>query len=681
MSRFEALWLLMILLLLGGSPGQVVGAPSSRPNVILITVDTLRADQLGCYGDAAAATPHMDSLATDGIRFADASAHVPLTLPSHSSIMTGVYPPVHGVRDNIGYTLSEDQVTLAELLKGQGYATGGFVGAFVLDSKTGIDQGFDHFSDDFDIDLKEPRLVNLAYVEKRGDEVVGNALAWLQQQKAGPFLAWIHLFDPHDPYRPPPPFEERFPEDRYRGEVAYTDSLIGEIIGWLKQEQLYDDALVVFTSDHGEALGEHGEPTHGLFVYESVLRVPLIVKLPGQVNAGTTMAHPVQSIDILPTVLQSLGIDQPAAVQGVELLSRINSKSAPARPVYAESLYPRTQYGWSALRCIREGSFKYIQAPRAELYDLSTDPLELENLLLQNETMASRLKASLQSFRETHDRDQTSSQAAQVDAETLARLQALGYVGNAAGQQVEGLDDLDLADPKDKLGVYTTVLRELRGANQAKGPERIGRLESILEKDPNLTVVLSSLGEAYVRLNQYEKALSVLKKGLAIRPWDESLRYLVAYCYLQNNEVGAAILGFDQVLAENPRHTGAMTNRGVALTRQNRLDAAIRQFSLLLEEEPGDPQGHEGLGYAYLKKGLVDEATEQFESALTSDPEMAKAHLWMGYCHLERAKAYQKNSPRHVEIPRLVSQARQAFARALELDSDLRSKVPPSLQP
>ena len=682
MRRYEASWILMFLLLVwGGNPGPAVGAPSTQPNVILITVDTLRADHLGCYGDATAATPHMDHLATDGIRFADASAHVPLTLPSHASIMTGTYPPTHGVRDNIGYTLAEDQVTLAELLKAQGYATGGFVGAFVLDSKTGIDQGFDHFSDDFDIDLKETRMVNLAYVEKRGDEVVENALAWLQQHKTSPFFAWIHLFDPHDPYRPPPPFEELFPEDRYRGEVAYTDMLIGEIIGWLKQEQLYDNALVVFTSDHGEALGEHGEPTHGLFVYESVLRVPLIIKLPGQVNAGTTMAPPVQSIDILPTVLQSLGIDQPAAVQGVELLSRINSKSAPARLIYAESLYPRTQYGWSALRCIREGSFKYIQAPRAELYDLSTDPLELENLLQQNKTMASRLKASLQSFRETLEADQTSSQATQVDAETLARLRALGYVGNAAGLQVQGLADQDLADPKDKLEVYRVVLRELRGANRAKGPERIGRLESILEKDPNLTVVLSSLGEAYVRLNQYDKALSALKKGLAIRPWDEALRYLVAYCYLQNNEVDVAIFGFDQILAENPNHTGAMTNRGVALTRQNRLDAAVEQFRLLLNERPGDPQGHEGLGYAYLKKGLVDEAAQQFEAALTSDPEMAKAHLWTGYCHLERAKAYQDKTPRHVEIPRLVSQARQAFARALELDSDLRSKIPPSLQP
>ena len=683
MRRHLAPWIPGILLwaLVGGHAAAAAGPPA-QPGVILITVDTLRADRLGCYGDTLAATPHIDALAADGIRFVDVTAHVPLTLPSHSSIMTGVYPPVHGVRDNIGYTLEDDQVTLAELLKDRGYATGAFVGAFVLDSKTGIDQGFDHFSDDFDIDLTEPRLVNLGYVEKRGDEVVTNALAWLQEHKGGAFLAWIHLFDPHDPYRPPAPFRDRFSRDPYRGEVAYTDTLIGEIIEWLKREQLYDDALVVFTGDHGEALGEHGEPTHGLFVYESVLRVPLIMKLPGQSQAGTTISEPVQSIDVLPTMLQALRIQKPSIVQGVGLLSLIKSGPSRKRPIYAESLYPRTQYGWSALRSLREGSFKYIQAPKSELYDLSSDPEELRNLARQNPAMAGRLKENLGSIRARLETKQRSSQPAQVDPETLARLQALGYVGNAsAGYQVMGLDDADLADPKDKLEVYTMVLRELRGANQATGQVRIDRLESILEKDPNLTVVLSSLGEAYVRLNQYDKALATLKKGLAIRPWDEDLRYLMAYSYLQTNDVDAAILGFDQILAENPDHHGAMTNRGVVLTRQNRLDAAIEQFSHLLREKPGSPQGHEGLGYAYLRKGLVDEATRQFKAALTSDPEMAKAHLWMGYCHLERAKIYQKRNPRHLEIPKLVSKARQAFARALELDDGLRSKVPTSLQP
>ena len=681
--RYRFSWILTVSFLSVGATLHAAETQSAtRPNVILITIDTLRADHLGCYGDKEAETPSIDGLAGDGVQFDHVSVHAPLTLPSHSSIMTGVYPPLHGVRDNIGYTLAEDQITLAELLKEAGYETGGFVGGFVLDSKTGINQGFDHYSDDFGIDdSNRPKFVNLGYVERRGDEVVGDALTWMRGRKNFPFFAWIHLFDPHDPYRPPEPFKTKFQgPGAYRGEIAYTDAMIGKVFEWLKGEQLYDDSLVVLTSDHGESLGEHGEPTHGLFVYESVLRVPLIVKWPGQRYAGTKIADPVQSIDILPTVLQSLRLNKPPVVQGIGLLSIVTSKAAPRRIQYAESLYPRTQLGWSALRSVRDGKFKYIQAPRAELYDLSTDPRELENLFHQNKSMANRLQTSLKDLRNRLE-NQKPVQPKQVDPETMAKLRALGYVSSGAGARVAGIADEDLADPKDKVDVYKTVLMELRGANITEGKERIHRLETILEKDPNLTLALSFLGEAYLRAGDYEKALSNLKKSLAIRPWDETLMYLIAYCYLQNNEVEASIVGFKQILGENPTHHGANINLGVALTKQNNLDQAIEQFTRALREKPGDPQGHEGLGYAYLKKGLLDEATGQFESALISDPKMAKAHLWMGYCHLERAKRFQQANPSHPRIPGLVGQARQAFATAIELDSGLRSKVPPSFVP
>ena len=681
--RYRFSWILTVSFLSVGATLDAAETQSAtRPNVILITIDTLRADHLGCYGDKEAETPSIDGLAGDGVQFDHASVHVPLTLPSHSSIMTGVYPPLHGVRDNIGYTLAEDQITLAELLKEAGYETGGFVGGFVLDSKTGINQGFDHYSDDFGIDdSNRPKFVNLGYVERRGDKVVGDALTWMQGRKNLPFFAWIHLFDPHDPYRPPEPFKTKFQGPAaYRGEIAYTDAMIGKVFEWLKGEQLYDDSLVVLTSDHGESLGEHGEPTHGLFVYESVLRVPLIVKWPGQRYAGTKIADPTQSIDILPTVLQSLRLNKPPAAQGIGLLSIVTSKAAPRRIHYAESLYPRTQLGWSALRSVREGKFKYIQAPRAELYDLSADPKELQNLVHQNKSMANRLQTSLKDLRNRLE-NQKPTQPKQVDPQTMAKLRALGYVSSGAGAKVAGLADEDLADPKDKVDVYKTVLMELRGANTTEGKERIHRLETMLKKDPNLTLALSFLGEAYLRAGDYDKALSNLKKSLAIRPWDETLMYLIAYCYLQNNEVDASIVGFKQILGENPTHHGANINLGIALTKQNNLDQAIEQFTRALREKPGDPQGHEGLGYAYLKKGLLDEATGQFESALTSDPKMAKAHLWMGYCHLERAKRFQQTNPTHPRIPGLVGQARQAFATALELESGLRSKVPPSFVP
>src|SRR5262245_14203684 len=368
-------------------------ATPSRPlNALLITIDTLRADHLGCYGRADASTPAIDRLAKEGVLFEQASTCVPLTLPSHASILTGTYPAFHGAHNNGSYKVDDSAVMLAEVLRERGHRTGAVIGAFPLASRFGLAQGFDTYDDT----LPQEREGQIGYRQRPADQVSGAGLRWLESTGGKPFFLWLHYFDPHVPYAPPEPFTARFRGRPYDGEIAFVDEQVGRVLERIRRPDLASNTLVVLMSDHGEGLGEHGEWTHGVFLYESTLRVPLVLALPGVVPAGRRVGQPVRSIDVLPTVLELLGVPAPGDVQGESLRPLYDGGAAPPRFVLAETKAPRENYAWSDLDAIRVGGLKFIRAPRAELYDLSVDPGETENRFPARPDDASRLASELE---------------------------------------------------------------------------------------------------------------------------------------------------------------------------------------------------------------------------------------------------------------------------------------------
>ena len=368
-----------------------------RLNVLLVTIDTLRADHLGSYGYAAAQTPALDRLAARGLRFAQAATVAPLTLPAHSSLMTGTFPAFHGVRDNGGFYLGDDQVTLAKVLRAGGYRTGGFVSAFVLDHRWGIGQGFDRYYDDFD--LAKYRLdVGLDAVQRPGSEVVSKAIEWLDQDSTRPFLAWVHLYEPHAPYDPPESIRVRFPPTMigaYDAEIATADIQVGRLIDHLATAGRLDRTVVVVLGDHGESLGEHGEEQHGFFVYDATVRIPLIVAGPGV--PSRVIGDQVRIVDVMPTLLEMLGVETPKSVQGRSLLPLARGERLDLVAL-SETWYPRHHYGWSELTAIRDGRYHFIAAPRRELYDTQTDPGETHNLADVNPSGADIQAHALQAF-------------------------------------------------------------------------------------------------------------------------------------------------------------------------------------------------------------------------------------------------------------------------------------------
>ena len=464
--------------------GLLAGTATAHPPVILITIDTLRADRLSSYGSDRVSTPHIDRLAAEGVRFANASSTVPFTLPAHSSIMTGLYPPTHGVRENVGYVLGADRTTLAERFRDAGYRTGGFVSAFVLDARWGIGRGFDTYVDDFDLDSMAG--ANLGSVQRSGPETIANALEWLDEAGSSgdggaagdpsgqpPFFLWLHLFDPHDPYEPPEPFRTEHEGRPYDGEVAYTDSLIGGFRAALEQRGLFDESVVVLTADHGEGLGDHGESYHGFFVYDSTVHVPLIVRLPGGVEGGRVVTDAVSHVDIAPTLAELLGLEAGVG-QGRSLLPSMEGLEHrdSRRGVYAESFYALDHYGWAPLRSLRTADYKYIETPDPELYALLEDPGELTTVLLERRDTSRELRAAALELAAALDRAAPdATPEPDLDEQALAQLQALGYLagrGAAEGRPTDG----PRADAKTKAHLPP---RDHEGPERLRQRRRRGR--------------------------------------------------------------------------------------------------------------------------------------------------------------------------------------------------------------
>ncbi len=562
-------------------------------NVVLVTIDTLRHDRLGSYGYGAAETPRLDALAREGARFEQVVASVPLTLPSHTSLMASLDPTAHGVRDNGAFEIPAGTPLLAELFEQAGYDTGAFVGAYVLHSRWGLARGFQAYDDSFEYGGEG---VTPGQVERRGDAVLDAALPWLRARGENPFFAWVHLYDPHAPYAAPEPYGSRFAAEPYDGEVAYTDSLIGELLDALDAAGVADDTIVLVTADHGEALGDHGEPGHGLFLYDSTILVPLMMRLPDRFGSGLEIPAQVRLTDVAPSLLELAGLDVPDTFVGESLVPFLLGEGS-ARPAYSETFFPRFHFGWQEIHALRADGYKYILAPRPELFDLDADPAELDNLVATRVELASDFRDDLDIRLE----EVVAVGPGRLDGDAAQRLRALGYIGGSPTDLPEG----PLPDPKDKVDLFRRLTRA-QGLLQSGDPAAAELLlEEVVEEDSGVVDAQFTLGNAR---------------------------------FAQRDFAGA-VEAFVATMELNPEYDLALSNLGLARRRLGDADGARADFEALLALSPDSPAAHYNLGEMELEAGNPRLALSHFESALESTDTMPATHFGAGVASLQLGDA------------------------------------------
>jgi arylsulfatase A-like enzyme/Tfp pilus assembly protein PilF len=609
------------------------GLSRRAPNVLVVSLDTLRADRVGAYGYAAALTPRLDGLAARGLRFEQATTVVPLTLPAHSSLFTGAFPARHGVRDNGGFYLADEQVTLAEVLKEKGYRTGGFVSSFVLDGRWGIDQGFDHYFDDFDL-AKFDQAPGMDAIQRPGPETVDAALGWLAQDVSRPFFAWVHLYDPHAPYEPPEPYASRFPRTAsgaYDGEIASTDAQVGRLLDALAADGRLAETLVVVLGDHGEMLGEKGEQTHGFFVYDAAVRIPLIVA--GPAVPARVVGDQVRIVDVMPTLLDLLGYPPAVSAQGTSLLPLARGERL-ALLALAESWYPRYHYGWSELASVQDGRYKLIRAPRPELYDLRADPHETVNLAQSDRPRADAMAGALERVLAQLGATAAAHQPAHMDAETAEKLEALGYV--AGGFSARHLEDRPRGDPKDKIGLYN-LLKRAGGASAAgKVDEAIARVREALAADPEILEAHMLHGNFLRKAGRRAEAVEAYRRALALDPEHDETVFLLALTYKDMGRHGDARLGFERARQIDPRNGKVLWQTADLEMREGQYAKAEAILKDAVARKVEEERFLLKLGECYIEMKRHDAAEEVLRRALTLRPQLEAAHFNLGLVYEER---------------------------------------------
>ena len=598
--------------------------PSQRPSLVLISVDTLRADHLSSWNPSSpAATPAIDALAGDGVAYLRVSTTNPLTLPAHASLMTGQWPPAHGVRDFTGYRLGDDLVTLAETLQAQGYRTAAFVSAAVLDERTGISQGFEVYDDGFDSFLGGDSRV----AERPGPQTLQRVQQWLQELAPGkPFFLWVHLFEPHHPYTPPQPYRSRYPKSAYAAEVAYADALVGQLLDELRARKLYEPSLISLLSDHGEGLGEHGESRHGFFIYESTMHVPWIVKFPHSQFAAQRVDQPASLVDAYPTFLHGLGLSRrhwPPGLQG-ESRYRAARGGGPSSsaPLYMESLTPRNQFGWSDLRSVFNGRWKLIEAPTPELYDLKDDARETRNLFADQEALGKRLQEALRGF---EARFQESPQAPiEVDPQLQEQLRSIGYLGSPSAS-IRYESRQGLADPKAMIGAYEHMQSGVEAARQKKWDQAIGELEAAAQAAPQASAILSSLALTCRDAGRHGQSLGWFQKSLQVNPQDVYMRLQLAQYLVALGRPDQARPQFEAILKQDPGNFLALFNLGIHWARSSDFSKAVDYFQKALQAKP-DSQAAFMLGLSWFNLGRLGEAEKAWMRALEFDSGNRRVH-------------------------------------------------------
>jgi len=599
-------------------------------NYVLITVDTLRADRIGCYGYSDIETPYMDMFARRGVKFDRCIAQTPLTLPSHTSILTGTHPTFHGVRDNGGFLVPQEIITLAELFKSRDFRTSAFVAAYVLDSKWGLDQGFDHYFDQFD--LSKYKTVSLGNVQRRGDEVIDEALKWLDLNNQNNFFTWIHLYDPHTPYDPPPPFSEKYPGRPYIGEIAYTDSQLGRLWEYLDGKGLLDETVLIFAADHGESLGEHHEQTHGFFVYQEGIHVPLIVVTPFKKLQGLSCGSTVSLVDIMPTLCEMEDIPLPEQVQGQSLLPLfVNEKERYTNFAYAETFYPRYHYGWSELTSVQEDRYKLIVAPELELYDLQSDPEERKNLAELETDTTRRLMKLAEDFKTESSRGSFEVDYRQMDEEARQKLSALGYIGNFSDP--EFLKGKRLDDPKDKIVVFNQLSRARELMLDEQYDDAAALIQSILEEDPNIVDAYFTLGNLHLKRKQFASALETFKKVLTIKPGDVFIINSIANAHIGLGEIDEAERFLLSLIDTLPPDSQMYLYLGNIKNLKGEYEDAKKYYRECLKHNPSSASAYNALGGILVVQERLDEAEPYLQKALDSNPQLRRLHYNLALLH------------------------------------------------
>lgn len=616
-------------------------APPSVP-VILISVDTLRADHLSCYGYGRFRTPHIDSLAKGGTIFAAIDAQVPLTLPSHTSLLASTYPFVTGVEEN-GEVVPPGTVTLAGVLKAQGYRTAAFIGGYFLARRFGLDQGFEVYDSPF-ASIIEHQAEALD-VKRPAGEITLKAQKWLEAHDRQPFFLFLHFFDLHRPYDPPAAYRARFGADGYDAEVAYVDSVLGDFRNFLVRRGLYDRTLIVFTSDHGESLDEHGESTHGYFVYQSTLHVPLIVHWPqGARPHRARVEAPAGLIDVAPTVVQALSLRVPPSFQGTSLFPLL-AAGAPAAPrkVYSESLYAHDNFRCAPLRSLRVGNYQYIATTKPELYDLSRDPGELHNLVTEEQAEAASLQEELNVLWSRYRPIQPPVRAA-ADPEVRANLRTLGYLSEgrpAAAPEESGLD------AKDRLREYQQYLHATSLSFLGRFDEAEAIFEEVLAEDPDNLTAHYDLANCELQQRRFDDAVQHLQGALALDPHNVGALELLGTAWLAARDLERARADFEHLLSFFPRDYTAEYTLGVIAVLQERNDDALRHAQAAVGLRPQSAEAHNLLGRTYFERGELTHAKEELETAVRLQPAFPEAYYNLGRVfqqqkrNAEAARAFQ----------------------------------------
>ena len=606
--------------------GRAQTAPP--PNVLLVTIDTVRADHVGAYGAAIGATPTLDRLAREGVRFGDATSQAPLTGPAHAAILTGQYPARIGVRDNATTPIPPGTMTIAALLKGRGYRTGGFVGAFILAPEYGFAQGFDAFDASFarfDTGMK-------LQAQRRAGEVTAAALKWIQPPAASrqpppkqPWFAWVHYYDAHTPYDPPAPFRTRFRASPYDGEIAYVDSNIAKLVAALEQSGELDRTLVVVAADHGEGLGDHGEAEHGLFLYESVLHVPWIMRLPGRASAGTVVKTQVRVVDMLPTIAALVGAAAPK-VDGENVMPFV-SGAAPRDPTpsYAETYYPKWHFGWSELKSVRVGDWKYIDAPKSELYDMRADRREQRNAIDARGPLAGGLSAELAKIQAGFGAAATTD-APQPDPETLARLRSLGYVGIAAPSATgRGPDPKDMVP---KLEMFKSgISRAIDALGRGDADFAVTELKKLIAVNDRSYELHLFLGDAYAARRQWDEALGEYAAARVLNANSSAPFVSEARVYLSQRNLTKAAEAIERAAKLEPSSGEVAVVRGSILEEQGRGADALAQYEAAVRANGSDPQARAHLASLAMDLRRYDLARPQVEALITLGYRPARRHF------------------------------------------------------
>jgi arylsulfatase A-like enzyme/Flp pilus assembly protein TadD len=654
---------------------------------VIVTIDTLRADRLGCYGSEDVETPYLDRLARDGARALHSMAHVPMTLPSHVSLFTGKLPFEHGIRDNLAPALSKDIPTLAEVLRAEGFRTAGFVSSVVVAGHTGLGRGFKVYSDRFAEASDDVRFLNT--VQKRGDEALGEAISWLEGASSERSFLWLHLYDPHDPYEPPEPYRTRYRDRPYDGEVAWVDELVGRLDEALGRSGRRDETLLVVTSDHGEGLGEHGEALHGYFTYESTLSVPLLFRGPG-IRPGREIEVTVGTVDLFPTILDVLGVSPPG---GLELTGRslagalLQDADATEAPVYAESLVPLLHFGWSDLRAMRDGRWKYIQAPRPELYDLVEDPGERRNLMGRMDDRSKALRDALDEHLAAERKRSSGASSEMAPRELLEQLGALGYVGAGHGSSTSDPG----ADPKDKIEEFRIangLIRDGIVRLEEKDPSGSAeRFQELLRRGIESFEVHYYLGRALLQLNRLEESAPHLEKAIELLPGHPAAYDALAECLTAQGKLREALAVLDRGQLAVPEDAALHEREGQLWRQAKEPSRAIPAFEKAAELAPKAALVRIRLGELYRDEGRLHDAIAEMREAVAIDPMPASYWNSLGMVlggaeRLEEAEtAFREAISREPENSLYVynlglalsrqgrsREAESRFRRALELD-------------